>query len=181
MRKQTAKYTQYYGDLSVTVFAPRFYYSKSQKKDEYSKQIVFGKFQDLSDYFFEPVKNVFAKLPFIPDLIVVAPSSKIGAFSPTLNSLASRLSKVYGVPHVNVIERIREGKKLTNCPHLEERHKEIDGAFKVIVSMKGLKVVLLDDTKTTGLTSLECAKELKTAGVLVIMAVCLGINRVKKK
>ena len=48
MRKQTAQWPDYYGDLSVQVYAPRFYYSLTQKKDDYSKKVVFGKNQDYS-------------------------------------------------------------------------------------------------------------------------------------
>ena len=39
-----------------------------------------------------------------------------------------------------------------------------------------VNVVLLDDVKTTGLTIIECAKELKRVGVKEIIDLCLGIN-----
>jgi predicted amidophosphoribosyltransferase len=177
MQTETAHYQQYYGDLEIYVFAPRYYYnSKLQKRDSYSKQIVKGKHQDLSSYFFEYVAGIFTDLPFKPDLIVVAPSHEKGSFSPTLDALARKLSKEYGLPYANVVERVREGKKLTTCGHLDERYIQVNGAFCVDYNMEGLKVVLLDDTKTTGLTTLECAKELKAAGATDVVTVCLGIN-----
>jgi predicted amidophosphoribosyltransferase len=177
MEKQVAHYQQYYGALAIQVYAPAFYYGRSQKPDYYSKQIVDGKHQDLSAYFLDGIKSVFEKLPFKPNLIVVAPSSKKGNFSPTLDSLAKRLQKDYGIPYANVVERIREGKKLTTCAHLDERYREVKDAFKVNLNMKGLKVIILDDTKTTGLTTLECSKALRAAGAIDVLAVCLGINK----
>jgi predicted amidophosphoribosyltransferase len=176
---QMAYYPKYYGELSVQVFAPQFYYSKSQKVDYYSKQVVDGKTQDLSSYFLEPVKAVFVKLPFKPNLIVMVPSHQKGKFSPTLHSLALRLYRDFRIPYANVIERIKEGKKLTSCEGRDERYEQVNGAFEVdstIYSLNRLKIVLLDDTKTTGFTTLECTKELRAVGAMDVVGVCLGIN-----
>ena len=180
MQTETAKYPQFYGELSVQVFAPQYYHSTTSNfSDHYSKQIVKGKREDLSAFFFDQIKEVFTKLPFKPNIIVMAPSHLEGKFSPTLHSLALQLSKHYGIPYANIIDRIREGKKLTSCSDRDERYEQVKGAFKVntvMYSMEGLKIVLLDDTKTTGFTTLECAKELKSAGANDVVAVCLGIN-----
>ncbi len=163
----------------IQVFAPAFYFKEEIRKDLYSRNIIEGKAKDLSSYFLEQVKEVFTKLPFKPHIIVMVPSHTIGNFSPTLNTLAIHLSHEYTIPYANVITRIRQGKKQTLCSGLEERHQQVDGAFKVdstLYSMKDLKVVLLDDTKTTGLSLLECAKELKASGATTVVALCLGIN-----
>ena len=181
MRKQTAQWPDYYGDLSVQVYAPRFYYSLTQKKDDYSKKVVFGKNQDYSGFFFEPIKRIFEKLPFAPDLLIVLPSSKIGRFSPTLTALGKRLSETYKIQNGNIIERIKEGKKLTDCANHDERYEATKDSIKIKASVTGLKIVLLDDTKTTGMTILECTKALKAWGASEVVAVCLGINKCKKK
>jgi predicted amidophosphoribosyltransferase len=181
LRKEIAQWEYYYPKLQVQVFAPRFYYSKVQRKDEYSKQVVFGKNQDLSDYFFARIKKLFLKLPIKPTLIIVLPSSRMGKFSPTLLALAKNLSDAFGIENDNIIERIKEGKKLTTCSNNDERHEAIKDSFKVNRNIEGKKVVLLDDTKTTGGTVLECAKELRAAGASEVVAVCLGINKFKKR
>jgi len=175
MQTELAKWPEYYGDLEVQVFAPRFYYSLP-RKDDYSKKIVYGKRYDYSEYFLREVQQAFSKLPFTPDLIVVVPSSKLNVFSPTMVQLGEKLSRTLNIQSANIIKRVKEGKKLTECSDSDERHAMIDGSFKVTRKLNKEKVVLLDDTRTTGMTFLECAKELKTAGASDVVAVCLGIN-----
>jgi competence protein ComFC len=149
--------------------------------DDYSKNIVKGKHEDLSDFFFARVESVFRKLPFKPDLIVVVPSSKLGEFSPTMLALGRKLSDQFGIPNANIIERVTEGKKHTDCTNSAERHEATEGSIKVTRTLKGESVVLLDDTKATGMTLLECAKELKAMGASDVIGVCLGINRSKQR
>jgi predicted amidophosphoribosyltransferase len=176
MESEPAKWPEHYGDLEVPVFAPRFYYPLSTRKDEYSKQIVFGKKTDLSNYFFEEVKTVLAKLPFKPDLLIIVPSSKMLKFSPTILGLGKKLSKEVNIPFKRSIKRIRERTKLTDCANQEERYASVNGSLKVIKKLKGEKIVLLDDTRVSGVTLLECAKILKKAGASDVAAICLGIN-----
>ncbi len=177
MQTETAKWPVYYPELEVEVFAPNFYFSMEQKRGEYSKHIVLSKKSDFSDYFFEALKDVFKKLPIRPDTIVIIPSSKMGRFSPTVDELGRKLSNFFGITYRKIIKRIKEGKKLTSCSSCDERYTEIAGSFKVLDKLYGQNVVLLDDTRTTGMTILECAQELKKAGASEVVAVCLGINK----
>ena len=176
MESEPAKWPEHYGDLEVPVFAPHFYYSLSTKKDDYSRQIVFGKKTDLSDYFFEEVKSVLSQIPFKPDLFIIVPSSKMLKFSPTILGLGRKLSKEFNIPFKRSIKRIRERTKLTDCSNQEERYASVSGSFRVTRKLKGEKIVLLDDTRVSGVTLLECTKILKEAGASDVAAVCLGIN-----
>jgi predicted amidophosphoribosyltransferase len=176
MESEPAAWPEHYGKLEVLVLAPKIYYPLKTKKDEYSRQIVFSKKTDLSEYFFEEVKTVFTKLPFKPDLIIVVPASKIRSFSPTMVGLGRKLSYEFNVPFRKSIKRIEERIKLTDCATQEERFASVDGSLKVIRRLKGEKIVLLDDTRVSGVTLLECAKILKEAGASDVAAICLGIN-----
>jgi predicted amidophosphoribosyltransferase len=176
MEAEIAYWPEHYGDLEVPVFAPHFYYPLSKRKDEYSRKIVFGKKTDLSDYFLDDMKKVFSKLPFKPDLLIIVPASKVRAFSPTIVGLGKKLSKIFDVPFRKSIRRVEERTKLTNCITQEERYASISGAFRVTRKLKGERVVLIDDTRVSGVTLLECAKMLKKAGASEVTAVCLGIN-----
>jgi len=176
MISETAQHSAY--ELAVTVFAPRYYYSRTKGDDEYSKQIVNGKHQDLSQYFFEHIKPVFIKLPTKSNVIVFVPSHK-DTVSPTLQSVAYQLQQEFKIPYKNIIRR-KGNKKQTSCSSRDERYREVKGAFKIDKRkhhMEGLNVVLLDDVKTTGLTILECAKELKRVGAENVVGLCLSINR----
>jgi phosphoribosylpyrophosphate synthetase len=183
VQTELAKWPRFYPDLEVQVFAPRFYHKAMERNgnDNYSRNIVKGKHEDLSDFFFVRVKRVFPKLPFKPDLIVVVPCSKLGEFSPTMLALGRKLSNKLCVPNDNIIQLVREGKKHTDCTSSDERYEATEGTIKVTRTLKGERVVLLDDTKVTGMIFLECAKELKTMGASDVIGVCLGINRSKKK
>lgn len=176
MQTEIAKWDRYYPNLEVAVFAPKFYYSMEKKRDEYSKNIVLGKQSDLSAYFFEDIKETFSKLPIKPNLIVVIPSSKMESYSPTMIELGIKLSNTFGIENSNIVERIKQGKKLTKCSSCDERFHEVNDSFNVTQQLDGEKIVLLDDTRVTGMTILECAKELREAGASDIVAVCLGIN-----
>lgn len=175
MIKELAKWPLYYDDLEVWVFAPRFYVPLP-KRDVYSANIVFGKSQDKSDYFLKEVLTLFRNLPFEPNLIVIVPSSILGKFSVTMLALGKKLSKKLGIRNKNIIERVKTGRKQTECSDYDERHSAIDGVFKVTKRLNGEKVVIMDDTRSTGMTILECAKMLKQAGASDILAVCLGIT-----
>lgn len=176
MKSEPATWSKYYDDLEVPVFAPRLYYPLSIKKDEYSRKIVFGKRTDLSNYFLEEVRIVFSKLPFRPDLLIIVPSSRIRMFSPTILGLGKKLSESFNIPFRKSIKRVKERTKLTDCATQEERYASVNGCFRVIRKLKGEKIVLLDDTRVSGVTLLECAKILKKAGASDVVAVCLGIN-----
>ncbi|MFH0973515.1 MAG: phosphoribosyltransferase family protein [Candidatus Micrarchaeota archaeon] len=173
---EAAYWPDYYAGLVVKVFAPKLYYPYRVKKDEYSAKIVFSKKRDLSDYFLKEVETVFSKLPFKPGLIVVVPASKLNCFSPTVLALAGELSAKFGVANENILVRVKEERKLTNCKSFDERYASIKDSFKATRKLKGEKIVLLDDTRATGMTLLECAKTLKAAGASDVEAVCLGIN-----
>lgn len=175
MIQESAKWPDYYGDLEVQVYAPNYYYPLPER-DEYSKKIVYGKSRDLSDYFLETVHLVFPKLPFKPDIIVTIPSSEVGKFSPTMLALCKKLSKRLSIKNKNIIKRVKKGRKLTDCKNYDERHSAIDGVFKVKKQLNGEKIVIMDDTRSTGVTILECAKMLRQAGASEIVALCLGIT-----
>jgi predicted amidophosphoribosyltransferase len=175
MITEPAKWPQYYDDLEVKVFAPN-YYVPLPKRDTYSANIVFGKSQDKSSYFLAEVLRVFQHLPFTPDLIVTVPSSKLNDYSVTMLELGKRLSKILGIKNKNIIKRTKTIRKQTDCNDYDQRHSAVDGVFKVTKHLDGEKVVIMDDTRTSGMTILECAKMLKEAGASKIIAVCLGIT-----
>jgi len=177
METESASWPEHYDNLEVQVLAPRHYYPSYSRKDDYSKKIVDSKNDDLSDYFFEEIKAIFPELPFTPDLIVIVPASKLGRFSTTMVSLCGKLSNALNIPFDKLIQRVREGKKLTSCPTQEERYDSVNGAFKVTRELNGENIVLLDDTKVSGVTLPECAKELKKTGASDVVAICLGINK----
>ena len=58
----------------------------------------------------------------------------------------------------------------------EDRIKNIRGAFKIRkgANVKGMRLLLIDDVFTTGATTSECSKVLKSAGADVVNVLTLA-------
>lgn len=55
-----------------------------------------------------------------------------------------------------------------------ERKTNLIGAYKVCTDVKGKRVLVIDDVKTTGATLNECAKVLKRAGATQVIAITVA-------
>jgi len=58
-----------------------------------------------------------------------------------------------------------------------ERRRNIKGAFRVNASLKGEKVLLIDDVMTTGATARECSGTLLSAGAKEVCVAVIGRAR----
>lgn len=63
----------------------------------------------------------------------------------------------------NILARLRDTNSQVGL-NLEERLKNLDGAFVAGDAAKNLKILLVDDVRTTGSTLTECARALRKAG-----------------
>jgi hypothetical protein len=178
--KQEARYSKYFGTLSVNVYAPKRYYKMEIKRDWYSYGIVKSKSEDLSNMFYEDFKKAFDKIiPSGFDLITIIPKTNVGAFSPTMMSLCKRLSTETKIPFTQVLNRIRSPeKKMTDLGNVEARNKSNQGTIDLTNPelVKGKRVLVIDDVKTTGDTILTCAQLLINNGAKNVVGLCLGIN-----
>lgn len=176
MIEEIAWWPAYYGDLKVQVLAPKHYIPFRKGVDGYSANIVYSKKQDKSDYFLGEALEVFSHLPFKPDLIVIIPSSKPRKYSVTMLRLGKKISKKLGIKNKNIIKRVKTTRRQTDCGNSDERYSAVNGVFKVTEHLDRERIVIMDDTRTSGMTILECAKVLIKAGASEIAAICLGIT-----
>jgi len=179
--QEDAKDEDKYGDIVVEVYAPKPYYKRDVKPDNYSYNVVTSKSRDLSHIFYEDIKSIFESIKGkAADLICIVPGSKIDSYSPTLIALAERLSKEFNVEFENILNRkINLSKKMALCSNAQERYnvnKDTIGLNRALQSSEK-KIILLDDVKTGGYTKLECAKILTDAGASKVKCICLGINK----
>jgi len=91
--------------------------------------------------------------------------------------LAEEISKTVSVP---LLEKVLIRKKKTkDQTHLspEERERNVRGAFvaRADSTLRGKKVILVDDVMTTGATLKECARVLKQAGAREVIGVTLVV------
>jgi len=77
--------------------------------------------------------------------------------------LAEELSKQTELPVLPLLERVGETRQQVRLSH-KERVENVKGAFRALADAKGLRLLLIDDVRTTGATLEACAKTLRTAG-----------------
>ena len=85
--------------------------------------------------------------------------------------IAKGLSKSWKVHcDFNLLSRVKNTQTQTDL-HANERKENIHQAFKSIKSVSGLSIAIVDDVITTGATTSECAKNLKSNGAVKVTAV----------
>ena len=58
-----------------------------------------------------------------------------------------------------------------------DRKQNLIGAYKVVADVKGKRVLVIDDVKTTGSTLNECAKVLKRAGAVSVVGLMVSARK----
>ncbi len=90
--------------------------------------------------------------------------------------LAQEVSRQTGIPVMDILTRTRETGQQARMGK-EKRQSNLEGAFNVSGTVKGLKLLVVDDVCTTGATVKACAKALSSAGArevsLLVAAVTL--------
>ena len=98
--------------------------------------------------------------------------------------LAENLSKLSGVPLLNVLEKTKETESQVGKSR-SDRQKNLDGSFAVTdrKAVKDKRLVLVDDVMTTGTTANLIAEKLKKAGAeeVFVLTVATANNRRKSE
>ena len=90
--------------------------------------------------------------------------------------LAEALSERIGVPvREELIRRTRNTKTQTSL-NARRRARNLRGAFAASPEAKGMRLLLIDDVRTTGATLSECARALREAGAAAVYA-CAACER----
>ncbi|MEN3045542.1 MAG: ComF family protein [Candidatus Hydrothermales bacterium] len=78
----------------------------------------------------------------------------------------------------DILIRIKPTKSQAKIEVLEKRRKNVENAFRVLLSeeIKDKRILILDDVFTTGSTIEECAKVLKQKGASKVYALCIATS-----
>ncbi len=92
--------------------------------------------------------------------------------------LARELGKLWGIPVVRALEKIKDTKPQASLSH-DARQENIRGAFRLAKFIPCASILIVDDVYTTGATLHECARTLKESGMTQIYG--LTVARATRK
>lgn len=95
--------------------------------------------------------------------------------------LAVRISKILNIPLVENALGCNDKRYIQHRVKMEDRFKNVKGAYYPNISLKGRTVLLVDDIKTTGATLDECSKALLKAGANEVYCITGLISKRKTK
>jgi len=79
--------------------------------------------------------------------------------------LARELGKLWGIPVVRALEKIKDTKSQASLRSHDERRENIRGAFGLAKFISCASILIVDDVYTTGSTLNECAQVLQESGL----------------
>ncbi|MBR6728474.1 MAG: ComF family protein [Clostridia bacterium] len=90
--------------------------------------------------------------------------------------LAGHLSRLLGIKHICALKRVHSGKEQKKLT-LRARMANIKGAFAPGKSVKGMRVILVDDIVTTGAGMAEAVRVLRRSGAAQIICVAAAATQ----
>jgi competence protein ComFC len=105
-----------------------------------------------------------------------AKSQKTRGFNQS-ERLAARVGEILGLPVLPAgLVKCRESRPQHRLSSAARR-ENISGCFAVWDDVRGRRILLIDDIKTTGATLEECARILKTAGAAEVVGAVAAVNQ----
>lgn len=97
--------------------------------------------------------------------------------------LARKLARRVDMPCEPLLKKVRHTTAQSGLKGESERRANVLGAYvlKSDAQVEGKRILLVDDVMTTGATLSECARVLRTAGVVQVFCVTLAMARPNEK
>ena len=85
-----------------------------------------------------------------------------------------------GIPVIDALLKKHNRRRQSSLP-AHKRSQNVKGAYKVILPVDGMEILLVDDVRTTGSTVRECANELLKAGADSVYLLTAAIAKPRRK
>jgi ComF family protein len=121
-----------------------------------------------------PLRPLIEQITFVP----MTPHDERRRGFNQAELLARELGKLWGVPVVRTLEKIKDTKPQASLPH-DARRENIRGAFRLAKFTPCATILIVDDVCTTSATLSECARVLIEGGVEKVYG--LTVARVAQK
>jgi ATP-dependent DNA helicase RecQ len=103
--------------------------------------------------------------------VTAVPSVHLGG---VLDTLAQRLAGTLSVPHVRLLERVRERPPQREMANAAQQAANVRGAFRVVAAPSRGTGVLLDDRRGSGWTLAMTGGQLRLAGAEAVVPLTLA-------
>jgi len=155
----------YYEQMSPLITAFKYSLVRNLSDDLAGLVLKFLFEQDIADYF---ENFVVTEVPLIPSKLRSRGFNQAGL-------LADFLSKSLDIKRESLLTKLRDTTPQAHLK-LEERLTNAKNSFSLATdkSLKGEKILVVDDVSTTGATLRECGKVLKTAGAAEVWGLSLA-------
>lgn len=131
---------------------------------------------DCTDFLAQLLYKAAAPLLRDSDLIVPVPLTRLRLFLRRYNQaalLAGRLAELGGKPRSFALATTRRTKDQIRLPK-SKRFANMRGAFRLVADVKGKRVLLVDDVRTSGATATYCTKVLLDGGASSVKVATLA-------
>ena len=91
--------------------------------------------------------------------------------------LAMLVGRLRGLPVRECLVRVRNTRRQSGIHTIQERQRNLAGAFAPApgADIRGQRVLLVDDVRTSGATALACARVLREQGAADVQLLCAAI------
>lgn len=163
------------------IFSLGHYIPFKEGTDEFSKNLnYFYKYgyPDLLNGFSRELTNLYtlhslSELNF--DYITVLPTHEKDNINPNMIKLAKKISEGTGLEYIQLIKRTRTINK-NHTLTFEERMNNVANSIELCLPVKDKKILIIDNTCTTGASFLNVKSELIKGGATGAIGTCIGLG-----
>ena len=163
------------------------HYKKADSgNDEFSRQAIhFYKYGYFEDLFLEQLKDLMERyfMMAVPkfDFMTLYPTRQRNGFNTYMDGLLKKLSALTCMPYRQILTRKKDIKPNHDLKTFEERKNNVADSIELLEDVKGKRVIVVDNTSTTGISLIEVTNQLLAKGASTVVCLCLALSDKEKE